>query len=102
MTSSKLSTHKSLICSLEQHNDTTGLKPKNIAVQLLDNSYVTVPVFDTKTMITDLLTDETLMNASNFAAGYNIFTGDVDMAFPENSKYGEIHTGDAWLPARNR
>ena len=24
------------------------------------------------------------------------------MTHPNNSKYGEIHTGDAWLPARNR
>lgn len=101
-TSSKLSTRKSLIRSLEQHYDTTCLRPKNIAVQLQDNSYVTVPVFDTKAMIIDLLTDKTLMIDSNFAEGYNIFTGEIDMTHPNNSKYGEIHTGDAWLPARNR
>ena len=29
-------------------------------------------------------------------------TGEVDMNHPHNSKYGEVHTGDAWEPARNR
>jgi len=101
-TSSKLSTRKSLMHSLEQHYDTKSLMPKNIAVQLHDKSYVTVPVFDTKAMIIDLLSDRTLMIDSNFAEGYNIFTGEIDMTHPHNSKYGEIHTGDAWLPARNR
>ncbi len=42
------------------------------------------------------------MNKFNFAEGYNIFTGEIDMTHPNNSKYGEIHTGDTWLPARNR
>ena len=46
-------------------------------------------------MIINLLTDDTLMNQLNFAEGYNIFTGEIDMTHPNNSKYGEIHTGDA-------
>jgi hypothetical protein len=41
------------------------------------------------------------MNKKNFAEGYNVFTGKVDN-HPANNKYGEIHTGDAWLPARDR
>jgi hypothetical protein len=63
---------------------------------------VTVPVFDTKEMIISLLTDPLLMTDSNFAKGYNVLTGEVDMNNPCNSKYGKVHTGDAWLPARNR
>ena len=98
----KLLPRKSLIRSLEDTYKTTALRPKNVAVQLHDQSFVTVPVFDTKAMIIDLLTDDTLMNEINLAEGYDIFTGEIDMTHPNNSKYGEIHTGDAWLPARNR
>jgi hypothetical protein len=63
---------------------------------------VTVPVFDTKEMIISLLTDPLLMTDSNLAKGYNLLTGEVDMNNPCNSKYGKVHTGDAWLPTRNR
>jgi hypothetical protein len=40
------------------------------------------------------------MKEKNFAEGYNV-TGKVDN-HPANTKYGEVHTGDAWLPARDR
>jgi hypothetical protein len=42
------------------------------------------------------------MVKENFAEGYDIFTGDVDDTHPSNQNYGEIHTGDEWIPARNR
>jgi hypothetical protein len=32
---------------------------------------------------------------------YNVLTGEVDN-HPANNKYGEVHTGDASLPARDR
>ncbi len=67
-----------------------------------NNLFVTVPVFDTKEILIYLLTDKTLTTVSKFAEGYNIFTEEIDMTHPNNSKYGEIHTGDAWLPAQNR
>jgi hypothetical protein len=41
------------------------------------------------------------MNKKNFAEGYNMLTGEVD-SHPANNKYGEVHTGDAWLPAWDR
>ena len=72
----------------------------NGTVRLHNGSLVTVPIFDAKHMITSLLTDQSLMKESNFAKGYNVLTGDVVNNHPENSKYGEIHTGDAWNPAR--
>jgi hypothetical protein len=62
---------------------------------------VTVLVFDTKHMIISLLTDPSVMSKKNFTEGYNVLTGEVDN-HPANNKYGEIHTGDAWLPARDR
>jgi hypothetical protein len=55
-----------------------------------------------KEMLTSLLTDQTIMVDTNFADGYNVLTGDVDVNNPSNDKYGEVHTGDAWIPARDR
>jgi hypothetical protein len=63
---------------------------------------VTVPVFDTKEMIISILTDKTLMTDKNFAGGYNVLSGDVNLNKTCNEKYREAHTGDAWIPARNR
>jgi hypothetical protein len=42
------------------------------------------------------------MMESNFAEGYNVLTGNVDMMNPSNQIYGEVHAGEAWLPARNK
>ncbi len=42
------------------------------------------------------------MNTANIAEVYNVFTGDVDPTKQSNQKYGEVHAGDAWLPARDR
>ena len=41
------------------------------------------------------------MNEWNIASGYDIFTGNVYETLPQNQWYGEIHTGNKWLPARN-
>ncbi len=80
----------------------THLWRKNRDVTLHDGSEVTVPVIDAKSMILDLLTNKITMDKSNIAEGYNVFTGDVDDGHTPNKKYGEIHTGDAWLAACNR
>ncbi len=66
-----------------------------------DGSVVTVPVFDAKLMILDILTDPICMQESNFAPGYNVFAGDVDENHDESKRYSEIHKGDSWLPARD-
>jgi hypothetical protein len=73
----------------------------NTEVMLHDTSRVTVPVFDAKHMILDLFTDRNLMDKSNIAEGYDIFSGDVDPNHPANQKYSEVHTGDEWMPARD-
>ncbi len=52
-------------------------------------------------MIISLLTGPSIMNEKNFAEGYNVLTGEVD-DHPAKKKYGEVHAGDAWLPARDR
>ncbi len=78
------------------------LRPTNRNVTLHDSKTVTVPVFDTKEMLISILTDKTLMSNTNFVEGYNVLTGDVDNNNPCNQKYSEVHTGDVWLPARER
>jgi hypothetical protein len=52
-------------------------------------------------MIISLLPDPSVMNEKNFTEGYNVLSGEVDN-HPANNKYGEVHTGDAWLPAWDR
>jgi hypothetical protein len=42
------------------------------------------------------------MDKVNIAEGYEVFTGDVGETHMANKQYGEIHTGDDWLPARDR
>jgi hypothetical protein len=53
-------------------------------------------------MLTSLLTDQTIMVDTNFADCYDVLTRDVDVNNPTNDKHGEVHTGDAWIPARDR
>jgi len=53
-------------------------------------------------MILSMVHDKSLMNEENFAAGLDIFTGNVDTNCDKNNSYGEIHTGDAWEPARDK
>jgi hypothetical protein len=55
-----------------------------------------------KEMLTSLLTDQTIMVDTNFADGYDVLTGDVDVNNPTNDKYREVNTGDAWIPTRDR
>ena len=76
------------------------LTPKHVPVTLSNGTKVTVSLVDIEFMILSLLTDETLMKKENMAKGYDIFTGIVDPNHPANHNYGEVHTGDAWEPAR--
>jgi hypothetical protein len=52
-------------------------------------------------MVISLLSNPSVMNEKNFAGEYNVSTGKADN-HPANNKYEEVHTGDAWLPARDR
>jgi len=42
-----------------------------------------------------MLTNKALMHESNYAAGYNIYSGKKDISHPHNKLYGEIKTGKA-------
>jgi hypothetical protein len=98
----KLQSRKSFLCSIEGSYCTWLLRPCSQNVRLHDGTIVTVPVFDMKEMLTSLLTDQTIMVDTNFADGYDVLTGDVDVNNLSNDKYGEVHTGDAWIPTRDR
>jgi hypothetical protein len=98
----KLQCQKSFLRYMEGSHRTHLLRPTNRTVTLHNGKTVTVPVFDMKEMHISISTDTTPMSNINFAKGYNVLTGDVDNNNPCNQKYGGVHTGDAWLPARNR
>jgi hypothetical protein len=76
-------------------------RPTNRNVQLSDGRIVTVTIFDMKAMLKSILTDTSLMLLNNFADGYDLLLGDVDQKHPSDNKYGEVHTCDAWIPARD-
>jgi hypothetical protein len=98
----KLKNRKSLIKSIESSYGVTHLHPRNTEVILHDCSRITVPVFDAKAMILDLISNKNLMNNANIAEVYNAFNGDVDPTNQSNQKYGEVHTCNAWLPTWDR
>ena len=76
---------------------TETLKHKDVSVPLELGGYAVTPVFDLEAQIMSLLLDDSLMHPDNFAEGYDIFTGKPTGPCLH---YGEIHTGDAWEPAR--
>jgi hypothetical protein len=93
---------KHIMRDVENAFQTGHLKPTNGTVRLHDQSLVTIPVFDIKHLIINMLTDPTLMHKDNLVRGHNIFTGEMDEASEHAHVYGEIPTGDAWKPARDR
>jgi len=97
-----LSTREQLFAQVERIFRTDSLKPTYGRVRLTNDNLATVPVFDVKSMILSMVHDKSLMKEENFAAGLDIFTGNVDTNCDENNSYGEIHTGDAWEPARDK
>jgi hypothetical protein len=84
------------------HPAITALRPVNKQVNLHDNTLISVPVFDARAMIMDILTNSNLMKKENIAVGYDIFTGNVNDNHESNKQNGEIHTGDEWIPAWDR
>ena len=98
----KLQSRKYFLKHIEESHGTHWMRPIHRTVRLHDNTNATVPVFDTKAMLINILTDSSIMIPSNFAEGYNVLTGEVDMNNPCNHKYGEVHTGDAWMPTKER
>jgi hypothetical protein len=97
-----LKSRKSFMKSMETSYCTRPLGPRNTEVMLHDGRLATVPIFNAKAMILDLLPDPNTMNNNNIAEGYDVFIGDVDPINISNKRYGEIHTDDEWLTACDR
>jgi hypothetical protein len=97
-----LQTRKSFINDMEDAFKSNELKPKHVDVQLSDGTLATISLFDLEFMILSLLNDDNLMHQSNIAEGYDLFTGRSENDHPNNDKYSEVHTGDAWKPALER
>ena len=95
-----LLSRQKFVSQVERAFETTNLKPTHQQVELSDGSVATVSTFDIKQMILSLITDDSLMSQENIAEGYDLHTGCVDHEYKMNNHYGEIHTGDAWEPAR--
>ena len=76
------------------------LRPKLHNVTMSDSSIVSVPVFDVKTVILSMLHDTRRMQSTNFAPGYDIFTGKCTN-MDTNHVLDEIHTGALWDIARD-
>jgi hypothetical protein len=97
----KFKSRRSLLTPTQKALNSKALQPIIGTVKLHNYSLVTFLVYDTKHMIISLLSDPSVMNKKNFSEGYNVLTGKVDN-HPANNKYGEVHTGNACFPARDR
>jgi hypothetical protein len=75
---------------MESSYRVTHLQPKNRDIMLHDGSEVTVPVFDAKSMILDLLTNKITMHKTSIAEGYNVFTGNIDDGHTANKNMGRF------------
>ncbi len=93
---------KQLLAQVERIFQTNSLKPTYSRVRLTNNTLATVPVFDIKSMILLMVHDKSLMNKENFAVRLDDFTGNVHTTCNQNNLCGEIHTGDATEPAREK
>ena len=93
-------THReAFLLAIEKQFESTPMKPNHINVQLEDGQSATVSLFDVEAMILSLTMNGDLMDKSNIADGYDIFTGGVDPNHESYNLFGEVHTGEAWEKA---
>jgi hypothetical protein len=74
----KLKSRISFIISMKSSYLLSPLRPPKKEVRRHDGDSVSVPLFDAKAMILDLLTNPNLMKTNNLAKGYDVLTGNVD------------------------
>jgi hypothetical protein len=94
-----LLTRNHFMSKLEKSLEVSKLKHKDVEVNLSSGGKASVAVYNLEAMIMSLLTDERLMKPENIAEGYDLFTG---KSVGEVHHLGEIHTGEAWEPARQK
>ena len=97
--SANLHNRQTLLKNLEQSFMSENLRPTDIDVELTNGTHVTISTFDLEAQILSLIEDDEIMSKENIAPNYDIFSGRSTMT---ETSYGEIHTGDAWMPARDR
>ena len=95
----KLYHRKELTRTLSTLYNLGDLQPILHNVTLSDSSVVSVPVFDVKAVILAMLHDTRKMQSTNFASGYDIFTGKCTTV--DYNHLDEIHTGALWNIARD-
>ena len=87
-----------LLSRLEKIFQSSPLEPEEVDVTLSNGAEATVSVFDIEAMILSLLKDDELMKEENLVPGYDLHSGKPTSP---SDHYGEVHTGDAWEPARS-
>jgi len=87
------------MAKLEKIMDVSKLNHEDVEVNLSSGGVASVAVYDLEAMIMSLLTDERLMKPENIAPAYDLFTG---KSVGHVHHLGEIQSGDAWEPARQR
>ena len=97
LVSSKLYNRDELVTQLETVYNLKELKPQLHHVKLHDGSTATVPVFDVKATLLKMINNPEVMKEENMASNYDVFTGKPR---GPSTKLDEIHTGNAWEPAR--
>ena len=88
----------SLPKKLEAALGSDALKPKDVTVELSNETTATVSVFDLEAMILSLLMDETLKRDEHMAEGYDYFIRNTKET---SNLCGEVHTGELWECVRN-
>jgi hypothetical protein len=93
----------SLLSQCKSMFNLQGLQPvmMPVRVQSCVTRLMHVPVFDLRVLLQKMLQNPSLMNASNFAADLDIFTG-KPIGEKHCTHVSEIHTAQAWEPARAR
>jgi hypothetical protein len=71
---------------MERMYHVTHLWPKHRNIILHDGAEVTVPIFDAKSMMLDLLNNPFTMDKTNIAEGYDVFSGDVNETHTANKQ----------------
>lgn len=98
----RLPSRHTLQTTCEKTFNYTQLQPKLVEVPVATMTLPTVkvPVFDIQAVLSKMLCNPMLMQKTNFAADYDIYSGTSSVsAKDEIAYYDEIHTGQRWKPA---
>ena len=95
--SDNLKKREEFIKSMEKRMKCESMRPRDVDVRMSNGEEATMSVFNMEAMILSLLQDPELMKEENLVSNYDLYTGKPTSPV---THYGEIHTGEAWEPAR--